>query len=163
MGAHGRECYYERCWLPKNNKKYFWQAIIIGFSVIVLFATEEDFTFFPLFLVISPIMVDIVNTELKSKACNAVRLLFGILNSGLLLCSFLGFAKVLVDTGSYFAISSTFMFCPGLEIKKKYIGILTICDIAVPLIFWIGAPCQEALHTLEEDRELLAGKGAKLK
>lgn len=152
MDYYKGECYYERCWLPKDNKKYFWQAGIITFSILVLFVAEESFSFFPLFLVVSPVMLDIVNTELKSKACNAVRLLFGILNGILLLCSFLGFAQVLVDTGSCFAFPSTFLFWPGLEIKKQYIGIAALLDIMVPLIFWIGAPCQKALRTLEMSR-----------
>lgn len=158
MDVYKGECYYGRCWLPKNNKKYLWQVAIIAVSVFVLFITEESFTFFSLFLVVSPVMLDIINTELKSKGWNVVRVLFGILNGALLLCSALGFAKVLVDTGSSFAFPPTFMFWPGLAIKKQYIGIAVIFDIAVPLIFWIGAPCQEALHTLEEDKMAMAGK-----
>ena len=55
------------------------------------------------------------------------------------------------------------MFGAGLAIEKRYIGIAAILNIAVPLIFWISAPCQAALHTLEEDREAMAGKGAKSK
>lgn len=160
MGPYKGECYYGRCWLPKDNKKYFWQMLIIGFSAIVLFIAEESFTFFPLLLFASPVMLDLVNTELKSKTYNVVRVLFEILNGVLLLCSFLGFAGVLVDTGSCFAFPSTFMFWPGLAIEKRCIGIISILDIAVPLIFWISAPCQKALRTLEEDRMALTGKGA---
>ncbi len=160
MGPYKGECYYRRCWLPKDNKKYFWQMLIIGFSISVLFVSEESFTFFPLFLFASPVMLDLVNTELKSNVYNAVRVLFGFLNGALLLCSFLGFAGVLVDTGSCFAFPSTFMFWPGLAIEKRYIGIVAILDIAVPLIFWISAPCQKALRTLEEDMMALTGKEA---
>ncbi len=158
MGTYKGECYYGRCWLPKNNKKYFWQAIIIAFSVIMLFVSDESFTFFPLFLVTSPVMLDIINTDLRSKICNVVRVLFGILNGFLLFFSFLGFANVFVDTGSSFALNQTFMFWPGLAIQKQYIGFAALLNIAVPLIFSISAPCQAALHTMEEDRVAMAGK-----
>lgn len=103
-------------------------------------------------------MLDIINTDLRSKICNVVRVLFGILNGFLLFFSFLGFANVFVDTGSSFALNQTFMFWPGLAIQKQYIGFAALLNIAVPLIFSISAPCQAALHTMEEDRVAMAGK-----
>lgn len=128
-------------------------------SVAVLFNEIENFSFFPIFLFISPIIVDILTTELKSLTCTVFRWIFGIINAGLFVGCILGFAGVIIDTGDCFMLSRTFMFQNDILLKKTYVGIALVIDILVPFVFLIGAPTQKQKHTLQVVHKMEEGKG----
>lgn len=138
-------CPYEVCKLPQNNRHYLWQ---IGYMLIglgVLFFKAEDFTFFQTFLFLAPVVLDLLNTSLKIKVLNGVRIVFGILDAALLLSCLLGMFGVFEDTGTGFAVSESFLYFSGVEIKKTIVGIVIALNLAVPILFYIGSPCQQTM------------------
>lgn len=139
------KCPYEECKLPENNKHYLWQ---IGYMLIglgVLFFKAEDFTFFQTFLFLAPVVLDIVNADFATNTLNRVRLCFGVLDAALLVGCFLGMFGVLQDVGECFIVSRSFLYFSGVEIKKTTVGIIIALNLAVPIIFYIGSPCQETI------------------
>lgn len=163
MNNYRYACHYNRCWLPRDNSKYLWQVFFLAVSVILLFKKMEDFSFFPIFLFISPVMVDIITTELKSKVCTFIRWLFGIGNAVIFILCILGFAGIIVDEGNCFALVSTFIFFKKISVEKTFVGIALTLEILVPIVFFIGAPSQKTLHMLEVDSKITERKGAKSK
>lgn len=147
------KCPYEECKLPQNNRHYLWQ---IGYMVIglgVLFFKEEDFTFFQTFLFLAPVALDLLNASF-AKVINLVRLGFGVLDAVLLLGCFLGMFGVFEDTGASFAVSQSFLYFSGVEIKKTIVGLVIALNLAVPIIFYIGAPCQQTMRQLSNLKEI---------
>lgn len=131
--------------MPENNKHYLWQ---IGYMLIglgVLFFKAEDFTFFQTFLFLAPVVLDIVNADFATNTLNRVRLCFGVLDAALLVGCFLGMFGVLQDVGECFIVSRSFLYFSGVEIKKTTVGIIIALNLAVPIIFYIGSPCQETI------------------
>lgn len=156
-------CHYGRCWLPKNNYKYLWQVCLLAVSVAVLMKEAGSFSFFSIFLFVSPIMVDILTIELEGTTCTVFRWIFGVVNVVLLVFCVLGFADVIVDNGSYFAFVSTFMVLKGFSVKKAHMGIVLVLDILVPFVFLLGAPSQKKLNMLDIYNMVSEMKGANVK
>lgn len=139
------KCVYEECKLPKNNNHYLWQIGYMMIGLGVLFFRAQDFTFFQTFLFLAPVALDILTADFTTKGLNWVRLGFGILDAALLISCFLGMFGVLLDTGESFAVSQEFLYFSGVEIKKTCVGIIIALNLAVPLVFYIGSPCQETV------------------
>lgn len=154
-------CHYGKCWLPQNNKKYWWQAGFLLLSLLVLLSVKSNFTFTNICLFIVPVMIDLVTTELKSKTWNLIRWLFRVLNGVLLIFCILGFMGVIVENKEYFALKDSFLFLENLPVKsveKGFIGKFLWVDLIVPLVFCVGAPCQDGLHILEIDERIATQK-----
>lgn len=149
MGIENRFCYYDRCWLPKDNSKYLWQVGLLAISFIFLLQNITKFSFISIFLFILPVIVDIMTTELKSKAWTVIRCIFGVANGIIVIFCFLGFGNVIIDKGNCFALVSTYMFFSGLTVKKIDIAKVLAVDILVPFIFLISAPSRKTLHSLK--------------
>ncbi len=148
--AREASCAYGACMLPQDNKRYLWQLAYIVIGLGVLFFDAKSFTFFQTFLFVAPVLLDIAYVDIKrSKTLNGIRIFFWIYDSALVVMCILGIVGVLVDKGECFAISTTFLFCPGYSIQKNYIGIAIAINLMVPFILWIGAPCQRAMRILE--------------
>ena len=121
--------------------------MLIGLGV--LFFKTEDFTFFQTFLFLAPVALDLLNTSLKTKVLNGVRIVFGILDAALLISCFLGMInKVFEDTGTGFAVSESFLYFSGVEIEKTVVGIVIALNLLVPILFYIGSPCQQTMKML---------------
>ena len=144
------KCAYEECMLPQNNKHFLWQICYMFIGLCVLFFRAEDFTFFQTFLFIAPIVLDILNTNFYSNILNWIRRGFGILDAALLIGCLLGMFGILEDTGSGFAVSQSFLYFSGGEIKKTTVGIIIAFNLIIPIIFYIGSPCQEATRMLSK-------------
>lgn len=142
------KCPYDECKLPQNNNHYFWQIAYMMIGLCVLFFKIEDFTFFQTFLFLAPVVLDLLNTSLKTNTLNKVRVVFAILDAALLLCCLLGMFGILQDTGESFAISQSFIYFPGSEIKKTIVGVIIVLNLTVPIIFYIGTYNQQTMKLL---------------
>lgn len=149
------ECLYGRCLLPKNNHRYLWQLAYIVIGLCVLLLSTESFNFFQLFLFIAPVLVDLLNTDLSTPTLRKVRIIFSILNAVILVCCFLGWSGIILDKGDYFSVAESFMFFAKMSIKKQYVGAIIAVNTIVPIIFWIGAPCQNAQRILKQKQQIL--------
>lgn len=158
-----RFCQYGRCWLPEKNTKYLIQAAYMFISAAMLFKEKPAFTFYATLLLIAPALLDVVTTELKSPFLNSIRRAFIVLDSLLVIFCILGIGGILQDNGDYFLISEKFLYFPGAAVRKEHAGLFILINILVPIGFWIGSPCQDTLHTLEQLRKLPDRKGAKRK
>lgn len=143
-------CPYEECKLPENNRHYLWQIAYMLIGLGVLFFKVEDFTFFQTFLFLAPVALDILDARFITKALNIVRVVFGIFDAILLICCILGMFGVLQDTGKGFAVSQSFLYFSGVEIDKTIVGIIIAINLAVPILFYIGAPCQQTMRLLNK-------------
>ncbi len=142
-------CEYSHCWLPKDNKRYGWQLAYLIVSLCILLADKKNFTFFPIFLFIAPVFLDLMSSELKTATIEAIRKIFGLYNSVLLITCILGAAGfVQADEATFFIVSTSLIF-PGKAVSKEIIGYILLPDLIVPIIFWIGAPCQKAKMVLK--------------
>ena len=144
------ECVYEECMLPSNNTYYLWQ---IGYMLIglgVLFFRIENFTFFQTLLFLFPVILDIWNTNITAGWLKFVRVCFGVLDVALLICCLLGMSGVLQDTGKSFVVSQDYMYFSGQGIEKTTVGIIIAFNLIVPVMFYIGAPCQKAMKMLNK-------------
>lgn len=144
------KCFYEECKLPQNNKHYLWQIVYMLIGLGVLFFRAADFTFFQTFLFLAPVVLDLLNTSLTAKVLNGVRIVFGILDAALLLSCFFGMFGVLQDTGTSFVVSQSFLYFSGVEIKKTIVGIVIALNLTVPILFYIGSPCQQTMRALSK-------------
>lgn len=148
------KCIYEECKLPKNNNHYFWQ---IGYMLIglgVLFFSAKDFTFFQTFLFIAPVALDIFNAGFTTKTVNVLRVCFGVLDAALLVGCFLGMLGVIKDVETEFMISKTFLYWPGVAIEKKIVGYVIALNLIVPIVFYIGSPCQDTQNIMNRVKAL---------
>lgn len=162
MGNYNASCHYGQCQLSKDNRKYVCQVIFFIISIGILLKNRNDFSFLSIFLFVAPIMVDILTTDLKkSKTCTAIRWIFGFLNAVLLIGCFFGFANVIIDSGDYFTLLSTFMFFGGISIKKEGVALALAIDILVPVVFFFGVPSQATLRMLEDTERIAERKGVK--
>lgn len=92
--------------------------------------------------------LDILNASFTTNVMNRVRVVFGILDAALLLSCFLGMFGVFEDTKESFAVSPDFLYFAGVEIEKRVVGIIIALNLAVPIMFYIGSPCQETVRAL---------------
>ena len=143
--------------LPKNNKHYLWQVCYMAIGLGVLFFRPEDFTFFQTFLFLAPVVLDIVNTNFTTESMNWVRRGFGFVDTILLISCFLGMLGALQDTGKSFVVRESFLYFSGVEIEKTTVGVIIAVNLAVPFMFYIGAPCQETVKLLSRLKAISQG------
>ena len=61
---------------------------------------------------------------------------------------------VLQDTGTSFAVSQSFLYFSGVEIKKTIVGVVIALNLAVPVLFYIGSPCQQTMRALSRVKSI---------
>lgn len=136
------KCMYGDCQLPKNNNRYAWQVIYIFVGLFVLYRSPADFNFFQTFLFVTPIMIDIAYNGMSTKWLNVVRLIIGVVNALVLIGCLFGMAGLIEDKDTFFKISDTVIYFHGACVSKTIMGGVLAANLVVPIIYWIGSPCQ---------------------
>ena len=142
MGRSVQKCSYQECQLPENNKRYWWQFAYIVFGIICLAAHENEFSFFPLFTFIAPILIDLLGSEVKYRIANILRRIFIVVNVAVIMACFGGWYGVIEDAGSIFRIVDDAMIFSGLEIPKTvFLGVI-VTNVFVPIMYSQASPCK---------------------
>lgn len=146
-------CPYKECYLPENNNKYFGQFVYLVISLGVLIGSPEQFNFFSLALYIAPILLDLIGTSVDKG--NILRIIFTVLNIILLIFVLLGMFQLIDDNGSTFSVIESALLFSGFSIKKGWLALALLPNVAIPLVFWIGAPCKKKKQRMQEMKEAI--------
>ena len=143
MGRSGRKCSYEECRLPDNNKRFWWQFVYIIFGVVCLASNESNFSFFPLFTFVAPVLIDLLGCEIrKNKIAQALRQIFIIVNIIIVFVCFCGWYGVIIDIGSAFVVTESAMLCAGWSVPKDYFLWAIVSNVLVPAMYSRVSPCK---------------------
>lgn len=142
MARGARKCSYDTCQLPDNNNRYWWQFVYLILGVICLIAKEDEFTFFPLFTFVAPVLIDLLGSEVNHGLASKIRLFFIVINVILVLMCLVGWYGLIQDTGSFFVISEEAMVFAGLKMKKQVFLPAIVANIFVPVLYSQVSPCK---------------------
>lgn len=142
MGRSGHKCSYEKCQLPDNNRRFYWQFIYICIGIIFLASNESQFSFFPISTFVAPVLIDLLGGEIEHGAARKVRFLFIAINVFVLLICLCGWYGALIDEGSFFVVVDSAMFLPGIKVSKKVFLAIITTNVLVPVMYGRVSPCK---------------------
>ena len=148
-----QDCPYNECYLPENNNKYLWQIGFLLVSLGVMIISPEQFNFFSIALYIAPVLLDLIDTSVDNKLLKGLRTLFTMLNSILLVFALLGMIHLIEDNGVSFSVIKSALLFSNFTIEKRWLAVALLCNLAVPGIFWIGAPSKKKMQRMQEMKE----------
>lgn len=142
-----KECFYEECKLPKSNNKYGFQFVCFAISTMCFAKNPQQFTMISLLLYLFPIIIDLWTVELRPKALDYFRHGCVLVNSAICLI-FVGgvLTGVMVDEGTAFKVLTTSMVLPGYTINKEVLWWITVWDLVIPVMFYVGLPNQKMME-----------------
>lgn len=76
-----------------------------------------------------------------------------MLNSILLVFALLGMIHLIEDNGVSFSVIKSALLFSNFTIEKRWLAVALLCNLAVPGIFWIGAPSKKKMQRMQEMKE----------
>lgn len=143
-------CLYNKCNLPKNNKRFLWQILYLIISVFTILKPGQ-FSALTIFLFVFPILLDIYNFDIATNnkdqldffIIKIVILIYKFFNISLLIISFLGLSNIFIfNNNGDISFSKNMLIDFELVIPLNYTLFLLVADILFSLIMYFGAPCQ---------------------
>lgn len=145
--AKHKACYYDECKLPKNNRKYGLQIVFFILSLMCLAKDSGQLTMVSMFLYLSPIILDLWTTVLDPPWLNRFRIGCAIFDS--LICVIIVgglFTGLLVEMGDSFSVVGTSLIFAEYTITKRFLFLVALVNLVIPIMFWKGSPNQEAME-----------------
>lgn len=139
-GSKKHTCAYKTCKLPRNNNRYYWQVAYLIIGIGFLISNEEDFTFFPLFTFVTPILIDLFDGKAYGKIARFIRKTFIVLNMVVIIFCISGWYGLFADDKTSFVVSETAMLFSGARFPKTIILWVIIADIVVPIMYSQSMP-----------------------
>ena len=128
--------------MPENNKRYWWQFVYIIFGIGCLASNENDFSFFPLFTFVAPVLIDLLGNKVEYRVARWFRTVFIIINVTIVLICFCGWYGVMIDTGNAFSVNNNAMVFPGASIPKTVFLVAILPHVGVPAMYSFVSPCK---------------------
>lgn len=150
-------CIYDKCCLPENNNNYLIQLVYSVITVIILGANRQSFTLTSILLYISPFIIDLTQNKIENKLYNFIKHIL-IVDNVLLFIFVIAGMFLLEESDNYFIIRETSMFLGGYIISKRYVFILCLVNIIVPVILYKAVPCQKTINQLQEIEDIANNK-----
>lgn len=135
------KCPYTTCVLPKNNNSYGWQLAFLTFGVLAFGLKGNDFSFLNIFLFLFPVLLDLIGTDFPGKVLKGIKCIYIVINSISVFVCFLGIAGIVQENGLIINIDSLYWGVIDVSYVKKVLLCITLANIVVPIILWIGRPC----------------------
>ena len=143
-GIKYEKCLYGTCMLPEHNYYYIAQIVYLLFCSVMLFINFQQVTFLPIFMFVTPLLMDILFTKLKSKWFIVGQAIFAaIIIILLIFCLAGGLGHAIEDKGDLFEFSSVVFANNKLEIHKRLIVYILAGQISVPVYLMIGNPTKK--------------------
>lgn len=149
VGGKKNKCAYPECMLPESNTKYLIQIFYLSISILFLFKSSSDFTFFAILMYSAPILLDLAYSEMKGGVWDKIKFTFIVLNGVVVSLCFLGLFGVLIDANNSFEVVETALLFPGFSIEKEKLAIPMLFELLVPVSMYIGSPTKNTKKALD--------------
>ena len=70
-----------------------------------------------------------------------------------LVFALLGMIHLIEDNGVSFSVIKSALLFSNFTIEKRWLAVALLCNLAVPGIFWIGAPSKKKMQRMQEMKE----------
>lgn len=148
-GGKKIKCAYPECMLPESNTKYLIQIFYLSISILFLFKSSSDFTFFAILMYSAPVLLDLAYSGMKGVVWGTIKFIFIVLNGVVVSLCFLGLFGVLIDADNSFEVVETALLFPGVSIEKKELVIPMFFELLVPVSMYIGSPTKNTKKAVE--------------
>lgn len=143
MAKNSSKCPYEVCQLPESNQRFVWQLVYILFGIACLIKDEVNFSYFPLFTFVAPVLIDLLGNKIDRNPAKLLRWGFIAINTVVVLMCGCGWYGLFEDTGSAFVVTDNAMICAGASIPKIWILWVIVSDVFVPIMYGMASPCRK--------------------
>ena len=143
------KCAYSECMLPSNNARYFVQLCYLILSILFLFKSSNEFTFFSIFMYSVPVLIDLLFCTMQGKIFTTIKYCFIVFNAVIILFCLLGLIGGLKDTGAEFQVVETSLILASLKIQKTKFIVPMLLELIVPCSLFFGSPNQRSMHIVE--------------
>ena len=143
------KCAYSECMLPLNNARYGVQFCYLLLSILFLFKSSNEFTFFSIFMYSVPILIDLLFSTMQGKIFTTIKFCFIVFNAAIIVFCLLGLIGVFIDTGAEFQVVETSLILASSTIRKTTFIIPMLLELIVPFSLLLGSPNQKSMHIVE--------------
>lgn len=143
------KCAYSECMLPSNNARYGAQLCYLILSILFLFKSSNEFTFFSIFMYSVPILIDLLFSIMPGKVFTVIKYCFIVFNAAIIVFCLLGLIGVFIDTGAEFQVVETSLILASAKMKKNKFIIPMLLELIVPCSLFFGSPSQKSMHIVE--------------
>lgn len=144
-----KKCQYAECFLPKDNKIYWWQLAFMAIGILGFFLVKTDFSFLNIFLFLVPVTLDLVYNDIKYGFLKIIRKIYIALNLFCVSVCFIGFT-MLNESGLKVTVDTLFFESVDISSIKSFLFLAIVINIMVPIILLIGRPCLKNLKVAED-------------
>ncbi len=149
-----KKCIYDNCVIPDNNNVYLLQLAFLVFGILGFVLLQNEFSFFNIFLFITPIALDLAYNDVKGKLLKTIKGIYFCVD---MICSVLCFVGITMLKEDGLNVSSNIIYIAervDLSAIKKFMLWVVIANMFIPIMFYFGRPCKKTQKTFDKFSKL---------